>query len=55
MSTEYARLIAELDKTLTMLRRMWLEAPRKDKAACMGRIDEALDERLRLMGFRDAA
>lgn len=53
--TEYSTLIAELDKTLSIVREMWMEAspesPEKRKA--MLRLDQLLDERLRLMKLRD--
>ena len=54
---QYLVPIAEIDKTLSLVREMWLEAspdsPEKRKA--MLRIDGLLDERFRLMKARDAA
>lgn len=55
MQNEYVKLIKELDKTLSMVRALWLESKTPDeKAKWRVRIDELLDERLRLMKSRDA-
>ena len=55
MQNEYVKLIKELDKTLSMVRALWLESKTPDeKAKWRGRIDDLLDERLRLMKSRDA-
>lgn len=50
-----AAQIAEMDKTvLSSLRRLWMETDRvEEKAKWLKRLDENLDERLRLMRFRD--
>ena len=53
MRHEYAKLIAEHDRTLSMLRKQWMEAEPKDQLKYMERIKDALDERLRLMALRD--
>lgn len=53
MKHEYAKLIAEHDRTLSMLRKQWMEAESKDQPKYMERINAALDERLRLMALRD--
>ena len=53
MKHEYAKLIAEHDRTLSMLRNQWMEAEPKDQTKYMERINAALDERLRLMALRD--
>ena len=55
MQTEYQRHIAELDKTLSMLRERWMESKLADKSKWMDRINSMLDERLRLMSLRDNA
>lgn len=56
MHSEYIKLIAELDKTLSMVRTLWMEAkPADEKAKWRVRLDELLDERSRLMKARDAA
>lgn len=55
MRHEYAKLIAEHDRTLSMLRKQWMEAETKDQPKYMERINAALDERLRLMALRDEA
>jgi hypothetical protein len=55
MQTEYQRHIAELDKTLSMLREGWMESKLADKSKWMDRINSMLDERLRLMSLRDNA
>lgn len=47
-------LIAALDRTISMLRREWLESKGKDRQRWMGKINEALDDRLELMKLRDA-
>ena len=53
----HAATIADFDsRVLSLLRELWLDA--KDdatKTKMRGRIDDALDERLRLMRLRDAA
>lgn len=55
MQNEYLKLIAELDKTLSMVRSIWLDAKdAAEKTKWRVRIDELLDERLRLMKCRDA-
>lgn len=55
MTSHYTTLIAELDKTLDMVRAFWLES-RDDieKGKNTKRLNELLDERLRLMKARDA-
>lgn len=55
MKSEYERLIEALDKNLTLLRASWLEDGSREESKWKRRIDEALDERLRLMALRDAA
>ena len=56
MKTEYVKLIATMDKTLSLIRKQWEKAPAgKEKEEYMSRINESLDERFRLMGLRDAA
>ena len=55
MQNEYVKLIKELDKTLSMVRALWMESKTPDeKSKWRGRIDELLDERLRLMKSRDS-
>ncbi len=56
MTSSYLTLIAELDKTISMVRTYWMEA-RDDgeKRKTLNRLNELLDERLRLMSARDAA
>ena len=55
MQNEYVKLIKELDKTLSMVRALLLESKTpEEKGKWRGRIDELLDERLRLMNSRDA-
>lgn len=55
MQNEYLKLIAELDKTLSMVRSLWLDAnDAAEKTKWRVRLDELLDERLRLMKCRDA-
>ncbi len=56
MTQQYVNLISELDKTIEMVRSFWIES-RDDveKNKNMKRLDELLDERLRLMKARDAA
>lgn len=44
--------IAEIDATLSMLRTSWLAAPPEQSARWLSLIDNALDERLVLMGRR---
>lgn len=54
MKAEYLRLIASIDSTLSVLRKHWLKAKGDDKRDVMQRINQTLDERLRLMELRDA-
>ena len=52
----HAETIAYFDsRVLSLLRELWLEASVNDKEKMRVRIDDALDERLRLMRLRDAA
>jgi hypothetical protein len=56
MHNEYIKLIADLDKTLSMVRSLWLDAKATDeKNKWRVRLDEMLEERYRLMEARDAA
>ncbi len=57
LHSHYVNLIAELDKTLSMVRGWWMEAREGDpkRVEARKRLDELLDERKRLMGARDAA
>ncbi len=56
MTQEYEKLIIEIDSILSMVRTLWIES-RDDfeKRRNAKRLDELLDERLRLMKARDAA
>lgn len=45
--------IAELDKTLGMLRDGWMTSKDEHRDAWMKRLNQMLDERLRLMKLRD--
>lgn len=56
LSTTYIDLIAEVDKTIDMVRPFWLEARDEgEKRKNLNRINELLDQRLSLMRARDAA
>lgn len=57
MHKEYVNLISELDKIIEGVRQLWIEAKEQspDKNKWRVRIDELLDERMRLMRARDAA
>lgn len=55
MATSYIKLIKELDSVLGMVRSLWMDATTvTEKARWMTRLNELLDERLRLMAERDA-
>ncbi len=55
-SDHYSTLLGELDKTLSMVRGFWIEArDDNERTKSMKRLNELLDERLRLMKARDAA
>ena len=55
MNNQYVKLIEELDKTLSMTRTFWMDArSNDDKKKWYKRLDELLEERLRLMKLRDA-
>lgn len=52
---EYLKLIAELDKVLSLTREMKLAArDGTEERKATKRLDQLLDERLRLMKLRDA-
>ena len=53
MNQEYINLIENLDKTLSMLRGLWMESRPPETAKYMDRINAALDERGRLMLLRN--
>ena len=53
INQEYIHLIIEHDKTLSMLRGLWMESRPPETAKYMDRINAALDERGRLMLLRD--
>ena len=56
MEQEYTNLITELDHVLSSIRTMWMEAKTlEEKAKWHVRLDELLDERMRLMKARDAS
>lgn len=56
MKSHYIKLIEELDKTISMARTCWMEARSTDDTKkWYKRIDELLEERMRLMKARDAA
>lgn len=55
METEYVKLIAELDKVLDTLRGFWMEAKNdEERKKWRLRLDQSLDESIRLMKCRDA-
>jgi hypothetical protein len=55
MNQEYVNLIKQLDGVLSTLHEFYMNSKTKeDKAKWRIRIDESLDERLRLMKCRDA-
>jgi hypothetical protein len=53
MKQTYLILIADVDKTLEMLRMLWLDAKPLDKSKYWSRIESILEERFRLMTLRD--
>lgn len=54
MKEEYQQIIEEYDKTLSMLREEWMSEKDKSKALVwIEKINQFLDERLRLMKLRD--
>ncbi len=56
MYSEYVKLIDDMDSVLSMVRQLWMEArDDESKRKHRKRLDELLDERLRLMKARDAA
>lgn len=55
MKEEYKRMIAEMDKTLSMLRESWMAAVMEEKPRWLDRLNAMLDERFRLMKLRDGA
>jgi hypothetical protein len=56
MHDHYTSLIDELDKTLALVRGFWVESiSDHERKKNMERINQLLDERLRLMKGRDAA
>lgn len=56
MEHEYIKLITELDRVISSIRTLWMEAKTsEEKTKWRVRLDELLDERLRMMKARDAA
>ncbi len=56
LSSHYANLIAEVDKTLAMVRPFWMEARDPgEKQKHMNRINELLDQRNSLVRAAEAA
>jgi hypothetical protein len=56
MEKEYIKLIGELDRVLSQIRTLWMDGKTpEEKNKWRVRLDELLDERLRLMACRDAA
>ncbi len=56
LHANYLTLIADFDKTIGMVRTMWMEAKDDaERAKMKTRLNELLDERLNLMRGRDAA
>ncbi len=53
MNESYAKLIEELDKNLKLMTAIWIEASPEAKPKLNERINQMLDERLRLMKIRD--
>jgi xanthine/CO dehydrogenase XdhC/CoxF family maturation factor len=53
MKTEHLKAIAEHDGNIALLRKSWLAAKPEEKGRWMALINQALDERLRLMAMRD--
>ncbi len=53
MKEAYMKLIEDLDKSLKLMTVVWVEASPADKPKFDARINEMLDERLRLMNIRD--
>lgn len=54
MKQHYIKLIEELDKTLSLVRSYWISGRDEfEKGKWMKRINELLDERLKLMNLRD--
>jgi len=54
MKQHYIKLIEEVDKTLSLVRVYWLDGRDEfEKSKWMKRINELLDERLKLMKLRD--
>ncbi len=55
MEQEYIKLIGDLDRVLSTIRDFWMNAKTsEEKAKWRIRLDESLDDRLRLMRCRDA-
>lgn len=56
MKSEYEKLIAERDVLLGDFRKQWMEAKTsEDRSKYMGKINDNLDERARLMRCRDVS
>lgn len=52
----YRNLIAEVDRLLDLVRILWMDTPLNSAEwlKYRGRIDQLLDERIKLMNLRDA-
>jgi hypothetical protein len=56
MEQEYIKLISDLDGVIGQVRPLWLNATRpEEKVKWMAKINELLDNRLKLMSAKDAA
>lgn len=54
MKNEYIKLIIEVDRVLSMLRGLWLDADSTEEAhEWYIKINKTLEERIRLMKLRD--
>jgi len=51
--TKHSKLIAEIDKTILILRDGWIDANAKAKKKWIDKIDGELDNRLKLMSSWD--
>jgi hypothetical protein len=54
MKSEYVNLIKQLDSLMILARTEWIEAPILKKHTWERKMDDILDERLRLMKLRDS-
>jgi hypothetical protein len=53
MNQDTLQQIAQVDEKLTILRESWMDSKTEKRSTWMAKIDDALDERSKMMKIRD--